>query len=66
MKAVGPRQTACRLLPVHITAKMLTGDNDDDDDDVDNDYSDVAVSADDEYDSEAALRRFPHENPRHP
>ena len=41
-------------------------DDDDDDDDVDNDYSDFAVSADDEYDGEVALRCFPQENPRHP
>ena len=39
MKAVGPRQTACRLLPVQIPAKMVTDDNghDDDDDDEDDD-----------------------------
>ena len=46
MKAVGPRQTACRLLPLQITAKMVTGD-DDDDDDVDNEYNAFTVSADD-------------------
>ena len=46
MKAVGPRQTACRLLPLHITTKMVTGD-DDDDDDVDNGYNAFTVSTDD-------------------
>ena len=58
MKAVGPRQTACRLLPVQIPANMVTDDNDyddDDDDDVDDaedddddadGYGDEAVGAD--------------------
>ena len=27
MKAVGPRQTACRLLPVQVPANMVTDDN---------------------------------------
>ena len=41
-KAVGPRQTACRLLPVQIPAKMVTDDNghDDDDDEDDDDTHD--------------------------
>ena len=54
MKAVGPRQTACRLLPVQIPAKMVTDDNrhdDDDDDDDDDDEDD-----DDTHDSDFLTR----------
>ena len=55
---------------LHTCLSRMVADNDDDDDDddddVDNDYSDFAVSADDEYDGEVALRCFPQENPRHP
>ena len=50
---------------LHTCLSRMVADNDDDDD-VDNDYSDFAVSADDEYDGEVALRCFPQENPRHP
>ena len=48
MKAVGPRQTACRLLPVQIPANIVTDDNDHDDDDVDDvDDDDVDDDEDD-------------------
>ena len=31
MKAIGPRQTACRLLPVQVPTKTVTDDDDDGD-----------------------------------
>ena len=37
MKPIGPRQTACRLLPVQVPTKMVTDDDDHDDDDDDDD-----------------------------
>ena len=40
MNAVGPRQTACRLLPIQIPAKMVTDKNDDYDEDDDDDVAD--------------------------
>ena len=40
MKAVGPRQTACRLLPIRIRAKMVTDEDAHDDDDGDDDDDD--------------------------
>ena len=45
MNAVGPRQTACRLLPIQVRANIITDgddhdDNGDDDDDEDDDDGD--------------------------
>ena len=50
--AVGSRETACRLFPVQITAKMVKDDEDDDDDNDDDDDDD-----DDADDDAMHLRR---------
>ena len=51
MKAVGPRQTACRLLPVQIPANMVTDVNEHDDDD-DGDVDDADDDDDDDDDDD--------------
>ena len=50
MKAIGPMQTVCLLLPVQVPTKIVTDDDDhdddhDDDDDDDDDHWPEAVPA---------------------